>query len=55
MTRYKVFFKKKPDGIKRTSYGYYVDEEDWKSRNSTYIFIKLTNIAEKVKPPKVEE
>ena len=52
--RYKVRFKKIPSGIERTSHGYYEDEDDWKSRNSTYIFIRLTSIQEKIKK-KVED
>ena len=47
--RYKVIFTKTLNGIIRTSAGYYKDEADWKSRNNTFKFIKMSKISEKIK------
>ena len=47
----KVIFKKKKNGMTHTSDGYYVSEEDFKSRNGTLFFVSLTT---KTKPPVVK-
>ncbi len=48
----KAIFKKLENGKEYTSTGYYLDEEDFNSKNNTLFFIKLTN---KTKPePKVK-
>ena len=45
----KVVFKKNVNGKTHTSAGYYDSEEDFKERNTTMIFVRLTK---QTKPPK---
>ncbi len=46
----KAIFKKMEKGIDRESYEYYVDEEDFRKRNPTLFFVRLTK---KTRPPVV--
>ena len=49
----KVIFKKLENGIEYASEGYYTDEADFKERNHTLFFVKMTN---RTKPiPKKKE
>ena len=48
--RFKVKFRKIPNGKVFESYGYYADLKDWKSRNNTYTLLSFTN---KREPPKL--
>ena len=47
--KYKVKFYRKDSTKEDTSYGYYKDEEDFKRRNPTLKFSRMTNIKEKTK------
>ena len=48
----KVVFKKKVNGKTYTSYGYYVSEEDFKERNGSMTFVRLTKQTKPVKKTK---
>ena len=50
---YKVIFKTKPHLKEKTSWGYYDNEEDFRSRNPTCVFVRMTK--QKRKPTKPRE
>ena len=53
MESYKVIFSKKENGRTYTSAGYYKDAADFKERNPTMFFDRMTGT--KKKPKKVKE